>query len=63
MTRPRIRSPILRRLTDTASIRRELGVISREAVLLRSLLRLSERMQRHIELIQAANPPTKEPNP
>lgn len=63
MTEPRIRSPVLRRLPDVMAIRRDLGALSREAALLRCLLRLSERMQRHIELIHAANPLSKEPHP
>jgi len=63
MTRPRIRSPALRRLPDPTTIRRDLGAVSREAALLRSMLRLSERMQRHIELIQSANHSANGQNP
>lgn len=59
MPQSRIRSPSLRRLPDPMTIRRELGAISREAALLRSMLRLAERMQRHFELIQTIHTESK----
>lgn len=63
MQSPHIRSPSLRRLPDPMSIRRDLGNISRETALLRSLLKLSERMQRVVESVQSLNQPEKANKP
>lgn len=63
MPKPRIRSPSLRRLPDPMTIRRDLGAVYREAELLRSLLRIAERLRYHVELIESADSNAKEPNP
>lgn len=62
MPKPRIRAPSLRRIPDPIVIKRDLGATLREADLLRSLLRLSERTQCHLKLIEPANPLAKESN-
>ncbi|ADG67058.1 hypothetical protein Plim_1223 [Planctopirus limnophila DSM 3776] len=52
MSKSLIRAPSLRQLPPPAEIRRDLGAITREAAFLRSMLKLSERLHRHLELIQ-----------